>query len=192
METTPRNEQSVSDAEIKESEPKIHTVYAYIRAGERSNAWNQIDGVMALFTDTKEPMALARLDNMFATEEEAIVPLHLYEREEDLPEEIRKRIRSDYGSERLLPMAILQKKEGMVYAVLPNTDSTEGGGYQFIWTLVTDPLLASRIAWGNGVSGSHAEVVGIPLNTFPLNEELRTDLNIRRGEAGKLTDELYA
>lgn len=170
---------------MKEREPKIETAYAYIQEERGTRTYNGlIDEVAALYTDKEELMNLARLNNMFATEEETFVPLHVYEKEEDLPEEIRRRIRPNYGSDKKLPMEVLQKEDGVVYAVLPNTDSTEGAGHKFIWVLVTDPLLANKIAWGNGASGSHAEVIAIPLNKFPLN--LRTGVNIRRGAHGDL------
>ncbi len=165
--------------EIKEGEPKIHTVYAYIKKAQVAQ-WSRIDEVMGLYTNKETPMTLAHLDNMFATEDDIVVPLHVYEREEDLPEEIRKRIRPTKTPE------IVKKEEGMIYAILPNTDPTEGNGRLFIWALVTDPGLAYKIALGNGPSGGKAEVVA-----FPLNKKLPSEVSIRWGKDNTLTDELY-
>lgn len=159
---------------IKEGEPKIHTLYAYIKAEQRMDIRHQINEVLALCT---EP-----LGNMPGAEE-VPVTLHVYEREEDLPDAIRGKIRPD--SNRALPVAALKKEEGVVYAVLPNTDITEGAGYPFIWALVTDPLLASKIARGNGSSGGNAQVAVICLNKL-----IEKRPNIRR-DGGELSDELY-
>lgn len=179
-----------SSLEVKEGEPKIHTVYAYIQPREAHGGWNRTDKVLALYTNQEEPIALARMNDMFATEADVITPLHVYEREEDLPEEIRKSMRPDNG--RRAPMAVLEKEKDVVYSVLPNTESTEGSGESFIWALVTDPALANKIASGNGPSGSNAKVVALPLNKFPIAEGQAGDVVIRRDKKGGLTDELYA
>lgn len=191
MESAPKNNESgVSGNEVKENSPKIDTAYAYIQTKERIKTYDGIsDKVMALYTDKEELMNLAHPDNMFATEEETLVPLHVYESEEELPEEIRKRIQTD-TSDSHVPVETSIKEEGVVYAVLPNTDSTEGRGFNFIWALVTDPVLAHKIANGNGPGGGDAEVIRIPLNKFPL--DLKTGVTIRRDVKGELTDELYA
>ena len=164
----------VSGIEIK-GQPSIHTVYAYVKAEDNGSPWHKINEVIALCT---EP-----LGNMLGAEEVAI-PFSVYEREGDLPDAIRRRIISDKGR---LPMDVLNKEEGVVYAVLPNTDTTEGRGCDFIWTLVTDPLLANKIAQGNGPSGSSAKVAVIRLNE--LIEKHRP--NIRR-DKGQLSDELFS
>lgn len=180
-----------SKLEIKEGEPKVHTVYAYIKIGWTDAHLNRNDGVMGIYLDKEQPMELAHLEDMFAEEEKIIIPMHVYEREEDLPESIRKGIITSFLYERL-PMQVLEKEEGVVYAVMPNTDSTEGSGYSYIWTLVTDPILANKMAMGNGPSGSNAEVVAIPLNkSLEKSGRGMYEVTIRRDKKGGLKDDLY-
>jgi len=131
-------------------------------------------------------------------EENVIVPLHVYEREEDLPEAIRKQIHSQ-NQEHGPSLPTFEKKEGVVYAILPNTEVTEGKGENFIWALVTDPELANKIAWGNGVSGSNPYVIEIPLNKpikarNPNHPDISmSPIVIRRdSKTDALTDELFA
>ncbi len=184
-------QKNISKLETKEGEPKVHTVYAYIEIGSTDAHLNRNDGVMGIYLDKEKPIEIAQAKDIFAEKEKVIVPMHVYEREEDLPESIRKEI-NEFNERRHAPMPVLENEEGVVYAVMPNTDSIEGSQYDYIWALVTDPILANKIAIGNGPSGSNANVVAIPLDKS-LSKSSRGiyEVTIRRDKKGGLKDELY-
>lgn len=90
------------------------------------------------------------------------VTMNVYECESDLPENIGKWVRPR--------LPVPRSKEDLsntefVYAVLQNTEMCEGDGINYIWMLTSNEALANKVAVGNGVSGSDADVVKIRLNT---------------------------
>ncbi len=137
--------------------------------------------IIGLYTDKDQIMEIAHLTNIFATEEEVIHPVYIYEKEMELPEILLKQIYPDAGGDRKLILPVLSKKEDQVFAVILNADRTEGRGPEYLGALTSDPFLANKIAWGNGVCGSNADV-----KVLTLNKAMRYDLRLMRTKAGEL------
>lgn len=184
MEKIPLSGNRPSSPERKEGAPTTDTVYAYIRPEAKRSFRYQIHGVLGFYTDKEAALQSARLDDLFVEEEESLVPLHVYKTEEELPEAIRKHIHPI--REERPPTPVPAAEEGAVYAIMPNTDSTEGSEYDFIWVVVSDPELAGKIAYGNGVCGSDAKIFSLPLNQ--LND---SKITVRRDKNNQVIDELF-
>ncbi|MEK7639507.1 MAG: hypothetical protein AAB388_05090 [Patescibacteria group bacterium] len=178
--------------EVKEGEPKIHEVYAYFVQYKLQPGVTRIDRIKGIYTDKKIAEKEIELEDLFDEKEDFLETLKVYERFEDLPDAVKRSVRERADDlEKNIANAeseILQN----IYAIVPNLNSTDGNGYRFVWVLVTNPELATKIARGNGPAGSDALVEKIPLNvpiegsTFdPVN------LNLRRDSKHQLSDELY-
>lgn len=73
----------------------------------------------------------------------------------------------------------------IVYALIRNTDVTEGRGNPIIFLFVTGMSLAQILAKGNSVSGSSCRILPVKLNTYPIErKEMRCfrDLNFPKVE----------
>ena len=188
-ESPEKNKMSESGIEIKEGEPKVHTVYAYIKKDKIGNRLRHTEKVLAIYTKEEDARKSAELDDMFLSSEDVIIPLKVYERIEDLPDEIRDHIQTEAPD---VSTEVMGGKKDVIYAVMPNMDSTEGREQDFIWVLTTNSLLANQIARGNGLSGSNAKVIEIPLDRYPIeNNSAISHVNLRRDPKGKMTDELF-
>ncbi len=107
-----------------------------------------------------------------AQNEELIKPLFVYESFDELPEEIKKEVRSTKGA----PISS-EGDESMVYALLKNSDMTEGRGNNFVWIITKSLSLATVMAQGNGVSGSNCEIIPLELNK-PLESAYKRLINL--------------
>ena len=109
--------------------------------------------------------------------EDGFIPFDIYEKEDDLPEELRVQIntpRYPSGLQHPLPPG----KEGEVYIVIKNTDSVgDIGGYNYIMAILENLTLAEKLAIGNGPSGSNASVIKVDLDT-PLKRQYNQILPI--------------
>lgn len=144
---------------------------------------NRYYKVRGLYTDKDQIMEIASSTktNMFTKEEEIFQLVNIYEKEAEIPDIIQRRIYPDAGSDRKLPLPILSKKENQVFAVILNDDGAEGRGPEYFGALTTDILLANKIAWGNGVCGSNADVI-----VLTLNKSMRNDIRLIRTRKGEV------
>lgn len=165
----------------------MQSVYILINSREQRLSRYCVHPVRAIYTNKESAIKRAHIVNQVHLKEEDFVTFEVYDEEQELPPIIAKHISPESGSNKKLPLGVFFKELGTVYAVVPNTDCTEGNGYSFLWVLTSDPILANKLAWGNGVDGSHAHVIPFFLDT----EVLSTKVKIRRGIQGELNDELF-
>ncbi len=186
-----KENQPVSEGiEIREGEPKIHIVYAYVEQ-HHLKPGNRIDRIKCIFSDKKIALNEVEAGDLFIDKEDFLEPLNVYERFEDLPEVIKRRVKKREISSADETLREEARVLDTIYAVVPNLESTDGNGFDFVWVLVTDQVLALEIAKGNGVAGSNAHITEVPLNTTIEGRYEPTNLNLRRDSNGEVSDELY-
>jgi len=86
---------------------------------------------------------------------EKIISMVAYEKEEELTEQISSRLTEKFYK---TAPEVKDLEKNSVYGIMKNWDMTEGRGGYYIWVLTTNSRLASKLAWGNGISGSDAEI----------------------------------
>lgn len=142
-------------------------VYAYRIVTRRKGCQpDLVDKIYGLYTEEGFALKEATTDSLFALEENSVVPLSVYENEEELPECVSKKIRPYMKS---YLQEVLERSEDEVFAVLHNMDPTEGKGPSYVDVLTTDPLLANKIGHRSGPSGSHSRVIVLKLNSRLVN-----------------------
>jgi hypothetical protein len=139
---------------------KQRTVLVHTVKDIEKDLWQTIAKVKGVYESVEHLMQVTGLH--LSPDDGTLVTMNVYEFELDLPDDIKKWVKSC--------SPVSQVGENLadtrfVYAVIRNTDCTVGDGSRYIWILTSNETLASKVAIGNDTSGSDAEVVRIKLNT---------------------------